>query len=540
LEITAQTADQESVVAGVRRVVEGHRRRPLVVTADRGRGKSAALGMAAAALLQSGRCETIAVTAPNRGCVEAVFEHARKVLEAAARLVRARPDSLRTSTGELRFLAPERLTEERLSADLVLVDEAAALPVGLLKRLLKRCSRIVFSTTVHGYEGSGRGFAVKFSTALDELAPGWCGVEMNQPVRWSPNDPLEAFLFRSLLLDAEPAPVKAGANWEIHELSRHALATDEALLKQVFGLLVTAHYRTTPMDLRHLLDGPNLRCWVAMSDVVVIGVLLVAEEGGFPEGLANDIIEGRRRPRGHLLPQTLAYHLGLRDALKSRGFRVVRIAVHPDRRREGVGHDLLANMKAYATDDRQGFVGAVFAASQPMLAFWRKAGMEPVRVGVRKETSSGAHALVVLGAPVEGKAGIVMDARARFTSDFPYQLGDALRDLDPDLAWALLSVLREPATKPDAADIDVLKSFSHGGRAFDSARPALFRALVRCGERTGSWRNLKRNEAVALIVRVLQSRPWDEAANLAGVSGRRELIDLLRRSVGKLFQGRLF
>ena len=69
------TDEQSQLVTRLVRFGLGRRRRPLVVTADRGRGKSAALGMAAAELLLAGR-EQVLVTAPSAENLQSFFRHA--------------------------------------------------------------------------------------------------------------------------------------------------------------------------------------------------------------------------------------------------------------------------------------------------------------------------------------------------------------------------------------------------------------------------------------------------------------------------------
>ena len=147
--------------------------------------------------------------------------------------------------------------------DLLLVDEAAALPLAVLQRLLggaRRC--VAFATTVHGYEGSGRGFAVRFQGFLRRHASAVHALRLSQPVRWGPGDPLQAWTARVLLLDMAPPdggpPPGGSGGGSVRVLPPSALARDERLLRQVFGLLVLAHYQTTPADLLRLLDAPNL------------------------------------------------------------------------------------------------------------------------------------------------------------------------------------------------------------------------------------------------------------------------------------------
>ncbi|BBI53235.1 hypothetical protein HORIV_56560 [Vreelandella olivaria] len=70
-----------------------------------------------------------------------------------------------------------------------MVDEAAAIPAALLGQWLTAFPRIAFATTVHGYEGSGRGFALRFRATLDRLTPQWKALTLNAPIRWRSGDP---------------------------------------------------------------------------------------------------------------------------------------------------------------------------------------------------------------------------------------------------------------------------------------------------------------------------------------------------------------
>ena len=54
LDKTFDLSEQQQAIQHVIKTVTGHRRRPLVLTANRGRGKSAALGIAAATLINEG------------------------------------------------------------------------------------------------------------------------------------------------------------------------------------------------------------------------------------------------------------------------------------------------------------------------------------------------------------------------------------------------------------------------------------------------------------------------------------------------------
>jgi tRNA(Met) cytidine acetyltransferase len=357
---------------------------PVVLTADRGRGKSAVLGMAASRLMGEGK--RVLLTAPSRATVETVFKHA------------ANPPL---------FFAPDDLLQTLPVADVLLVDEAAAIPVPLLLKMLEHYPRCVFSTTLHGYEGSGRGFALRFQKELDVRVPGWQAVRLHTPIRWAENDPLEQFINQALLLDAD---VREHMRLRClcpryRLLERDALLEDELLLRQVFGLLVTAHYQTRPSDLRQMLDAPDISIHVLEQQGMVIAVALLSREGGLDAALTAAIHAGTRRPHGHPVPQTLTFHAKIAGAAELVCERVMRIAVHPALQNRGLGKQLLEHLLDFAAISDADYMGVSYAMTPELLRFWERAGFVLARVGFRKDTASGSRSAVQVKAlSVKGKA----------------------------------------------------------------------------------------------------------------------------------------
>ncbi len=530
------TSDQRQAVDAVCRVVTGHRRRPAVLTADRGRGKSSAFGLAAALLMRE-RGARVLVTGPSLAAVAPVFACAAERLPEA----RAGRGVLHCGSAELRFVAPDALAREPQDADLLLVDEAAALPMGLLTRLLERYARIAFATTVHGYEGSGRAFAVRFGGVLDRRTPGWRGLSLNEPIRWTAGDPLEALGARLLLLDAEPAPAselelaKPG-DCRVERIDRDHLATGEDELRELFGLLVLAHYRTRPRDLQQWLDGEGLSLWGLRYRDRLAGIAIGVSEGALDAELAAAVARGERRRHGHLIAQSLAAHMGFAADAGLRGLRIIRIAVHPAVQGRDLGGRLLQGVVEAAREQGMDWIGASFGAETGLLRFWGRAGFSLVRMGFTREATSGAHAALVLrGLTPDGET---LSARAarRFASGLPAWLGDALRGLEPELALELLAQAALPDAGADA--LREAECFASGWREFEDAQPWL-REL--CLARLGTfWKadEVGATQAEAMLVKLVQARGWGETAARLGVPGRAQVVELLREGVAALLPAR--
>ncbi|WP_349920869.1 tRNA(Met) cytidine acetyltransferase TmcA [Aeromonas veronii] len=512
--------DQAHALSAIHRVLHGHRRRPLVLSADRGRGKSAVLGLAAANLLRQNPDLKIVVTAPSQGTVATLFAHARAGL----------PVCEAELTG-LVYVSPDRLVHEDLQPDLLLVDEAAAIPTPLLEAMLARHSRIVFATTEHGYEGTGRGFHLRFKRILDAQTPGWQELHLSEPIRWSRHDPLEPLVFRLLGLDTDVQvpPQPTTPEWQL--IGQERLAVDDVLLGQVFGLLVLAHYQTTPSDLRYLLESPDLDIHLLEQGQSLLGVALVVREGKIAPALTRDIWAGRRRPRGHLLPQSLLAHAGFTTAGERSYARVMRIAIHPSLHRHGLGSVLLGKLEAHYRALGVDYLGSAFSASADLLPFWHKAGLKTLRIGLQRDAASGCHAALLLKAlKVEWEPELAQ-WRQRFAQQLPTLLAGELKSLDPELVWQCLHDDVARVTALDEFEREELECFAHHHKPFELCQPSLQRWLM---GQTQALGGLEPGERRLLIATIWQYAPWDGLAKALGLAGKPAIIKTLRNLLARL------
>jgi tRNA(Met) cytidine acetyltransferase len=516
--------DQEHAVTAILKVVSGHRRRPLVITSDRGRGKSAALGIAAAELIKKGILNII-ICAPSKQIAAMVFKHAELNLRLDTNL-----------NDKLRFFSPDDMQCEQPDADLVLVDEAAAIPLSMLTFFLKRYSRIVFASTQHGYEGSGRGFTINFRRILDAETPDWKNCQLRTPIRWQDNDSLEKFTFDALLLDAEPAETSVVKKTQINECSfvqvnKYELLKDEAMLRQVFGLLVGAHYQTKPSDLMHLLDDRDISIFCLESNEPIIAVALVVREGNIDSALSTEIFEGKRRIQGHLVAQSLSANVGVEFANEISGDRIIRIAVHPDLQQQGFGKHLLKQLIEISDAD---YISTSYGVTVPLLQFWQASGFIAVYLGMKRDASSGRHSVIMLHAKTEAGEKIQQQARYNFSNSFPQLLSDPLRSLESDVALALLPE-KTVSSSFSSEERRMIEGFATGHRGYENTLYLIWKLVC---EKLPDNQLLNNEEKRILILKVLQKHSWKTTIEkMCGkVKGKNEAISVLRSAVAGLLQ----
>ncbi len=502
----ARTQDQIDVLKGLEGLTG-----KAVLTANRGRGKSAALGLFVAGFRAlRGRKTEVVVVAPSREGVSTVFEFIERGLK-----VLGIPYGYKNGIllgKQIKVVFEEPVEALRRKADLFVVDEASGIPLPILKELAGK-EPVVFSTTIHGYEGSGRTFTLRFLPFLGECRR----LSMEEPVRYARGDPVEAWLFDTFLLDAEPDDPAGVGKLVAKVPDPKELFSDEALLRATFGLLVTAHYRNTPNDLQTLADAPHHFVQLTLSSGKVVGVVQFAYEGGAPPG------EGE----GNLIPDIFYRHYGLEDFSRLKGARIVRIVTHPKLWRRGIGSFSLSSL-----DLKLDWVGASFGASAPLVRFWARNGYVPVALSPHRNPVSGEYSVVFLKPRSREATGLCSKASREFSLRFIDSLGDVYWDMDPETALELLRCFHfSPELELGETSRKRLELFLAGKHVYELDADLIAKLARSYFLSGGDF--LSRDEGLVLVSKVLQNATWKTVREKTGVE---EVFETVRNAVVKIYE----
>ncbi len=498
----------------------------MVITADRGRGKSSILGIAAG--LMAGKLKNIGITAPELSNVRELFRFLELTLKARGIKVKRRRKGVISKSFRVEYIEPVAVEPKKY--DLLIVDEAAGIPAPLLLKYLK-AKRVVYSTTIHGYEGTGRSFSIRFMQSLRERVKDLITVEMEEPIRYDLNDPIERWLFDTLLLDSEPPKLeRVEVDKLVYKRYRiEDLFQDENKLREYYGIFVLAHYRNNPNDFGILCDAPNHEIRTLEYDGHVVCSVQLAREGGI-EDYAKDLYYGETPP-GNIVPDVIIKHHRNMEFAKFIGYRIVRIATHPDFMDMGIGSKMLAHIKKEKVD----WVGSSFGATEKLMRFWMRNGFYPIHISPKLNESTGEYSVVIIYPKNREVRDIVENARIKFGEKFIRSLGEIHREMEPQIAREILSSLpRKRKLNLDDIDWKRLIVYAWGPGNYEVTIDVIYNIVANyffLKKRP----SLNKEQENILIGKVLQHRHWDDVGRLIGRGGTYvviELREIMRKFIG--------
>merc|ERR1719230_2060083 len=385
----SRTLDQaKAVMAFLDTISEKQLNRTMALTAGRGRGKSAALGLAVASAIAYGY-SNIFLTAPSPENLTTVFEFILKGFDALGmtehqqyELVQGeeggegsqkavvRINVFRDHRQTVQYVAPHDW-QHLAQAELLVVDEAAAIPLPVVKKLLGPYL-VMISSTVNGYEGTGRALSLKLIQDLRKgKAVGRGSTErtlqelsLEEPIRYAGGDPVEAWLNRLLCLDAATVPplrlaaLPMPSDCRLFLVNRDALFShhqaSEHFLFSMMSLFVSSHYKNSPNDLLLMADAPAHHLLVLLPNIddeaehselpEVLVAIQICMEGAISKETVQASLRKGLRPSGDLIPWTLSQQF-LHDSFgQLSGARIVRVATHPAAQRKGYASEALRQL----------------------------------------------------------------------------------------------------------------------------------------------------------------------------------------------------
>lgn len=479
------TPAQQQILDQLRRAENGI----FCLTAARGRGKSAVAGLFLADT--PGRHLLCAPAKVSVTVIQRYLDHSQQT----------------------EFISPDNLLILTETADTsaygwLVIDEAAMIPLPLLTRFAAVFPRILLLTTVQGYEGTGRGFLLKFCHSL----PKFTALTLTQPVRWAEHDPAEDWLDEALLLTEPAEKITPAGECEYQSVTQQALCDDPDLLSGFYGLLTAAHYRTSPLDLRRLADAPGQHFALFRNRQQVTAALWLTDEGGLSAELTQSVWAGTRRPRGNLLAQSLAAHSYFPQAAQLRSRRISRIAVHAGYRRNALGRQLLQRAAEAAKNSGMDYLSVSFGYTPELAAFWTSCGFRFARTGTHPEAVSGCYtAMLLLPLTPAGQA-LADAAEHQFARDCAvyFQI------------WGFSPVPPVQAESLNEQEWQMLAGFAYAAKPLAVAEPALVLLQREYPAQT------------AELSQLLSGKP--EVLKARNISGKKALLDALRQETATVLQ----
>jgi len=390
----ARTVDQaKALVNFTEAIKEKTLSSTVTLTAARGRGKSAALGVAIAAAIAFGY-SNIFITSPSPENLKTLFEFVFKGFDALEYLdhtdytiIQSTNPDFNKAIVRVNVHRQHRQTIQYIQpqdaytlgqAELLVIDEAAAIPLPLVRKLMG--PYLVFmASTINGYEGTGRSLSLKLIQQLrdqsrgaaklnghDKATDGAAGhniaaarslreITLSTPIRYAQGDDVERWLNRVLCLDAT-LPRSSNIHGTPHpsqcqllQVNRDTLFSfhkvSEKFLQSMMGLYVASHYKNSPNDLQLMSDAPAHQLFVLVPPIRedastlpdILCVLQVALEGQISrKSVLNNLSRGQRAG-GDLIPWLVSQQFQDSEFAGLSGARVVRIATNPDYGNMGYG-----------------------------------------------------------------------------------------------------------------------------------------------------------------------------------------------------------
>lgn len=558
----ALTQGQVRALKVMERFLVRKEKKPVIVMiADRGRGKSAVVGMAIAAIahelkkaVPSGRVSVL-VTSPQIGNVRTLFEFAIRTLKRLGYSPQVKKrdydiKEVRASGIKIFYEPPWEAIERR--ADITAVDEAAGIPITLLFRLLKKAKRIIYSSTIHGYEGAGRGFSIRFLGGLRENKNIEINMlELEEPIRYNDGDPVEEWLYDALLLDAEPAQLSVKdinqiknmqVTFKKADLDEWFINGNEKKLRQFIGIYVYAHYRNQPKDVALLADAPHHEAFtLETKSGKIVNAIQVALEGGLPDEVIKEIYSGFE-PDGNIIPTIVEKHFRDTEFPKLKGYRIVRIATHPQVMSMGLGSEGLLKLCQEAKKRGLDWVGAGFGATPELLRFWIKNGFIPVHVSPRRNPISGEYSTIVIK-PLSKKAKEITEFIFKeFKMKFIEWLRDIHYDMEPEIAMYVLNSKLEGVSerfyvlKLTESQQKRLKAYVKGVLYYEVVCDVV-RELVKVYflDHTSERTELSEGKTLLLVLKSLQARSWKQTLDVINLEPA-AAYTMFRAAVKKLYK----